>query len=53
MIPEAVLSAVTALVGIIVKLVQGADDPIKREQALMDGVEAMKAELDRVRFGDG
>ncbi len=52
-IPPAVLSVVVSLVGIIVKLVQSGGDRAAREEALMDGAELLKAQLDRERFGDG
>jgi hypothetical protein len=52
-IPAEAVSPVLALIGAIVRIIQAGGDDKRREEALMQAAEDMKAELDKAKFGAG
>lgn len=52
-LPTDVVSIAAQLIGTFVKLVQAGDDEQAQEEALMEAQEALKAEMDRRKFGPG
>lgn len=50
-IPPGTVDIVVKLLEIIFKLIKGGDDVAVQEEILMEAAEALKAELDRRKFG--
>lgn len=50
-IPAEAVSPVLALIAAIVRVIQAGGDDARREEALMQAAEDMKAELDKAKFG--